>query len=205
MSFLSKIFNNKDKEEAWKKLSEQIGGDFTKGSFFKTDKVTAKVNDWIITLDTYTQSSNNSSVTYTRLRAPYINADGFRFKIYNKSIFSGIGKFLGMQDIEVGYTEFDRDYIIKSNMEYKVRMLFSNEKIRKLITEIRNIYLEVKDDEGYFGSKFPEGVDELYCQVIGVIKDIEKLKKFFDLFAEILTYLCHIGSAYEQDPNVDLK
>jgi hypothetical protein len=65
--------------------------------------------------------------------------------------------------------------------------------------------LEVKDDEGWFGADFPEGVDELYFQVVGVIKEVERLKLIYELFATTLNYLCHIDSAYDDDPQVELK
>ncbi|HBO44212.1 MAG TPA: DUF3137 domain-containing protein, partial [Planctomycetaceae bacterium] len=51
---------------------------------------------------------------------------------------------------------------------------------------------------------FPEGVDELWFQVIGVITDIDRLKSLYYLFAETLNHLCHIGSAYEDDPKLEL-
>ena len=41
-----------------------------------------------------------------------MNKDGFRFKIYRKTVFSGLGKMLGMQDIEVGYADFDEAFIL---------------------------------------------------------------------------------------------
>jgi hypothetical protein len=47
-------------------------------------------------------------------------------------------------------------------------------------------------------------VDELHFQVLGVIKDIPRLRALFDLFAEVLDRLCLIGSAYEGDPGVTL-
>ncbi len=56
-----------------------------------------------------------------------------------------------------------------------------------------------------FGSDFPDGVDELYFNVAGVIKDTQRLKQIFELFAEVLNHLCHIGSAYEDDPGMELK
>ena len=37
----------------------------------------------------------------------------------------------------------------------------------------------MKDDEGWFSTSFPEGVDELYFQVVGVIKDVEQLKSLY--------------------------
>jgi hypothetical protein len=47
-------------------------------------------------------------------------------------------------------------------------------------------------------------VDELHFQVVGVIKDVERLKALFDLFATVLDQLCRIGSAYKQEPGLTL-
>ena len=201
--FLRRIFGP-SKEEVWQQLCKEIGAEYINNGIWKGDKVLARVQEWRITLDTYTVSTGKSHVTYTRMRAPYVNADGFRFKIYRKNIFSGIGKYFGMQDLEVGYPEFDNDFIIKGNDESKVRSLFMNDKIRALIQQQPSISLEVKDDEGWFGTDFPEGVDELCFQVVGVITDVKRLKSLYELFAETLNHLCHIGSAYENDPQIKL-
>ncbi len=203
MGILREIFGP-SKKEIWKSLSEQIGSQFIDGGFFSADKVVAHVKDWTVTLDTYTVSTGKSSNTYTRMRAPYVNKDGFSFKIYRKGIFSGLGKALGGQDVEVGFPEFDEDFIIKGNDEYKLRTLFANSKIRQLIELQPDICLEIKDDEGWFSKSFPEGVDELYFCVVGVIKDIDLLKALFDLYAEVLNQLCLMGSAYESNPQVEL-
>ena len=60
----------------------------------------------------------------------------------------------------------------------------------------------MKDDEGWFGTKFPEGVDELYFVVVGVIKDIERLALLYELFTETLDELCRMGAAVDTPPNV---
>jgi hypothetical protein len=109
-----------------------------------------------------------------------------------------------MQNIEVGEPEFDQAFIIKGNDESKVVSLFSDSKIRQMIQDQPMIRLEVKDSEGRFGPKFPEDVDELHFQVVGVIKDVERLKALSDLFAIVLDQLCRIGSAYKQDPAITL-
>ena len=192
------------KDEVWRQLSQEIGAEFVEGGFWKGKKVQSHVGPWTVTLDTYTDSSGESSTTYTRMRAPYINPEGFRFTIYRKGLFSGLGKLLGMQDIEVGDLEFDEAFIIKGNDESKVYALFANPKIRQMIQAQPKIRLEVKDSEGWFGPRFPEDVDELHFLAVGVIKDIERLKALFDLFAAVLDQLCRIGSAYKQVPDVDL-
>jgi hypothetical protein len=203
MGLLRKLFGP-SKDEVWRQLSAEIGGDFVEGGFWRGSKVQVRVNEWTITLDTYAESHGETSTTYTRLRAPYMNRDGFRFTVYRAGLFSELGKVLGMQDLEAGYPDFDRQFIVKGNDQAKVRALFGNPRIRQLIEEQPNIHLEVKDDEGWFGADFPEGVDELRFQVVGVIKDIHRLKSLYELFAEALNQLCHIGSAYEDDPKLKL-
>jgi hypothetical protein len=192
------------KDEVWRQLCEEIGADFIQGGFWKGSKVQAHVGPWTITLDTHTESSGESSVTYTRMRAPYVNPEGFRFTIYRKGFFSSLGKLLGMQDIEVGDPEFDEAFIIQGNDEPRLVIFFSDPEIRRLIGAQPKIKLEVKDSEGWFGPRFPDDVDELHFRVVGVIKDVGRLKALFELFAAVLDRLCRIGSAYKQEPGVDL-
>jgi hypothetical protein len=109
-----------------------------------------------------------------------------------------------MQDVEIGHPEFDRDFIIKGTDEGKLRQLFANPKIRALIEGQKDIDFSVKDDEGWFGTTFPDGVDELAFLVVGIIKDVDRLKHLYELFAETLDELCRIGSAYESDPGVKI-
>ena len=200
MGVLRKLFGP-SKEEIWLQLSREIGARYVDGGFWKGDKVETTHGEWTITLDTYTVSTGNSSVTYTRMRVPFVNPDGFRFTIYRKGLFSYIAKWFGMQDIQVGHEPFDEDFIIKGTDQEKLRALFSNPKVRELISLQPEIHFTVKDDEGFSGPRFPEGVDELYFRVPGVIKDVARLKLLYELFGETLDQLCRIGSAYEKAPN----
>ncbi len=205
MSLLRVLFGP-SKEEIWRQVAEQVEGRFIDGGFFGTDVVQAATGDWIITLDTYTvRRGKGQSTTYTRIRAPYVNPEGFFFTIYRSWFFSGLGKLMGMQDIEVGHPRFDNAYIIKGNSEHRVRKFCENERIRELIASQPRIHLEVRDDEGWFKAQFPERVDQLYFQCHGVIKDIGRLENLFELFAESLHQLCHDGKAYEDDVDIHIK
>jgi hypothetical protein len=203
MSVFRKLFGP-SREEIWRQLSAETGARYVDGGFWKGDKVQAAHGEWTVTLDTYAVHAGNTTIVYTRLRAPFVNTDGFRFTIYRRGFFSGIAKIFGMQDVEIGDEEFDRDFIVKGNDEGKLRALLSNEKLRKLIAAQPQISFSVKDDEGYFGTSFPEDTDELHFLVTGVIKDLDRLKQLYELFAETLDQLCRIGSAYERDPGVAL-
>ncbi|WP_234123997.1 DUF3137 domain-containing protein [Clostridium hydrogenum] len=192
------------KKEIWEQLAAEIHANYVPGGFWKGDRVEARVDNWMLVLDTYIVSTGKSTITYTRMRAPFINLNNFYFKIYRSGFFSEIGKLLGMKDVNIGYKKFDDDFVIKSNNEEKAKSLFSNESIRALIEEQPSINLQIKDDEGYFKEHFPKGVDELYFEVTGVIKDIERLKELYELFAEVLKELYNIGVAGWENPDVVL-
>lgn len=203
MNILRKLFGP-SKEEIWRQLCAAIGAEYVQGGFWKGEKVQATHGEWTITLDTYAVSNGKTVIHFTRLRAPYVNPDRFRFTIYRRGLFSDIAKWFGMQDIVVGHEDFDRDFIIKGTDETKLRALFDNPMLRELIAAQPKIHLTVKDNEGFWGANFPSDTDELHFHAGGVIKDVERLKLLFELFAETLDQLCRIGSAYEDAPDVKL-
>jgi hypothetical protein len=138
------------------------------------------------------------------MRAPYVNPAGFRFTLYRKGPFSGLGKLLGMRYIATGDFEFDAQFAIKGNDESKVLDLFANPQLRMMFQAQRNIRLEVKDSEGWFGPRFPDDTDELRLLSVGVIKDIDRLKALLGLFTVVLNQLYRIGAAAKQVPEISL-
>ena len=192
------------RKEAWRQLSEEINASYVEGGSFKGPRIEYKHNSWTIYLDTYTVSTGKSNITYTRMRLPFINQKKFLFKVYRKGVFSGIGKALGMQDIEVGWDYFDNNFVIKGNDEILLRRFFQNHNIRALIDKQRKIVLEVKDNEGRFGPKFNDNESELYFVVTGVIKDKERLKNLFELFKKVIDEFEMIGITINQASEVKL-
>lgn len=193
------------KEKIWRDLCAEIGADFIDGGFWKGDKVRLLVADaWTITLDVFSVQQGKTRKKYTRLRVPFVTLDDFRFLIYRKGLFSGLGKMLGIQDVEVGDPEFDEAFIIKGNNEAKVRALFANESIRDLLREQPEVWFELKDNEGRFWNTLPESVDELHFEVEGVLKDVEQLKGLFDLMTEVLHELYLQGTVSRLDAGVEL-
>ena len=204
MALLRSLFGP-SRQEIWRQLSYEIHGRYVAGQgFWKGDKVEAMHRAWTVTLDQYVVSTGEVTIPYTRFRAPYVNPSGFRFRIYRRSGLSGLGKLMGMQDVEIGDPAFDEAFIIQGHDVAKLRLLFASPRIRELITAQPEIEFSVKGDEGWFGPTFPEGVDELYFLAHGMIKDVTRLKQVYELFAEVLDELCRMGAAYETDPHLSL-
>ena len=149
-------------------------------------------------------TGKNEQITYTRMRAPFVNKDGFFFEISREGLFAPVGKLFGMQDIKIGDPDFDKMFIIKSNSEDKIRLLLDDRRIKSFISNHPEIRFRIFDDQGVFRQHFPRGVYELHLDKKGVVKDIDLLKEMFDLFTLTLERLVRIDSAYEDDPNITL-
>ena len=186
--------------EAWDALAREINARHESGGWWKSNRVVADIGPWQLVLDLF----RTDKIVFTRLRAPFVNPGGLRFCVYRKSVFSELGKRLGMQDIVIGDAAFDETFIVKSNDEHLVRRLLADPQLRALIAAQPRIRFEVKDDEGWFGKTFPPQTDQLQFMVTGVIKDIDLLRGLFNLFAHTLDRLCDLRQATQQPPGVQL-
>ncbi|MBK7876819.1 MAG: DUF3137 domain-containing protein [Planctomycetes bacterium] len=203
MSLLKKWFHD-SRPEIWKQLSTELGGEYTKGTWKGGERLEVRHGEWTLTLDTYVVPVGKVYIPMSRMRAPFVNADGLRVRLHRESFFSSWGRFLGMQDISIGVADFDAAFVIRGSDERKVRAFLANERLRALMLAEKDVQLSVEDDEGWFGKKFPENTDELRMVWSGHEKDAERIKRLFELFSEALDQLCRIGSAYERRPDVKL-
>jgi len=185
--------------EIWSQLSARIAAEHVDGGLWRGDRLRMQAGDWVVTLDEYTQMVMAGKVSvpirHTRMRAPFPNPAGFRFSIYRASVFSALGTLFGMQDIEVGHREFDQDFVIKGNDEAMVRSLCDTARLRALMAAQPKFQLGIHDDEGWFETKYPPGVDVLVFDVADQIRDVDRLKGLYDVFAETLGRLSGMGIA----------
>lgn len=203
MNMLRGLFGP-SKAEIWRQLAAEVEGTYVDGTWRRTDRVEAKHEQWIVTLDTYAVHTGHATIVFTRMRAPFVNPSGFRFKVERRNVFTDVAKWLGFEDVTVGIEPFDHDFVIKGTDERLLRELFADARLRELLEAQPKVRFSVKDDEGWFAATFPEGVDELCFEAVGIIKDVERLKALYDLFAETLDQLCRIGSASRDAANLKL-
>jgi len=193
MGIMRQIFGP-SREEIWRQLCDETGAQIVKGTWLRGSKVVAKHGDWTVTLDNFVVSTGKTMIVFTRIRAPFMNPGGFRFSVHRRNLFTGLGKFFGMQDVEVGHAKFDHDFVIQGTDEAKLKRLFANPKIRELIAAQPRILFAVRDDEQGLGKQLPEGVDQLFFRVPGVLKDVKRLKQLYELFAETLEELGRLNA-----------
>jgi hypothetical protein len=129
--------------------------------------------------------------------------EGLRLSVARANPFTGIGKLFGMQDIEVGDTSFDRDFVVKGSDTDRVKSLMGGEAgiaLRERLGRLPGICLGVSDDgreATAFGSdgasEPPVGSDVVYTVMSGA--GSEELVALHALVQETLRGLYRIGSA----------
>lgn len=157
-----------------------------------------------IVLDVHAELEGMASRVITRLRAPYLNKDNFRFRIKRSNWMTTLATMLGSADVEFGDSEFDKEFVLQSNNEHLLRRLLNRPEIRKELIDSQICRMEVRPNEGTFGPEFPEGVDELYVEADGRLTNIDQLERLYEAFADVLDRLCQVGSAYEDDSGLTL-
>jgi len=181
-----------------KQFAKEMNGKFVERSFHNSAKTELKYLDWNITFDNYTEYKTSGGKTleqiYARVVSPIKSNDNFRFEIYRKNIFSSIAKIFGAQDIEIGNSKFDKDFIIKANNEFKLKAFLNNKDLRNQIENFERINLQISDRKGIWEKKLPGKEFELSFFIEEPIDDIQNLKSIYFLFIEMLKQLKEINS-----------
>lgn len=188
-------------KEVWAELANQIGGEFIPGKIVRSSRVVKKYGNFEILLDTYIVGTGKGTMTFTRMRVPFVRENEIQFKLSKKNIFSGIGSLFGMPVVSSYDYDFDDKYIIKGNDENVIREIFQNDELKERIIFQKSLILKVSP---YKQKKSPDS-SEIYFQVTGVLKDIEKLRNLFDLFVLLLDEFVDKGVASTEASSVRLK
>ncbi|WP_256010480.1 hypothetical protein [Desertivirga xinjiangensis] len=107
----------------------------------------------------------------------------FRFAIYPQGFIDEIGKFFGMEDVVLGFKDFDDKYVVKTNQEGLTESLFADANIRKVFESIPGlsmgiVHYTLDDSDGK--------VPFLELKVDGCITEPILLRKIYNAFCSVL-------------------
>lgn len=200
MTFLRQIFGP-SLNEIWLQFSKHIGGTVVKDISFSC-RIDAPHKEWTIMLGT---EYGGEGEPCTTISVPYKCNDDFRFSVFRGGhLVDLFREFRGKQSLDVG---FDKLFTVEGTDVVKLRELFSQETIRRGVQRQERgfrISAEVKKKNSS-SSEVVGSVQVLCLRVPEVVKDPDYLKLLYDLFIEVLDFLCRIGSASEDNPRVVLQ
>ncbi|MEO0897985.1 MAG: hypothetical protein AAFY71_16370 [Bacteroidota bacterium] len=211
MSIFGNLFGP-GRKDVWNQLAQELQAEYDEGGFLEKESFRYQYKDWELVLDLHDMEQTYASedttgqhyTTYTRLRAPFYNPLNLHFRITHEGFFTPIGKFLGMQDIQIGYPHFDKRFLIKGNHEGKIQELFQDENLQDLLHKYEFSELIVLKDSGWFSRSYPEHVNVLSFDHAGVIKDMPTLKNMFATLEALLDRMVEIEVAAPDKPDFTL-
>ncbi|MBC7915319.1 MAG: hypothetical protein H7Y07_14485, partial [Pyrinomonadaceae bacterium] len=188
-----KIISGNSLEEIW----QQIEADFTTTpDLFEYNAVIEQQGRSVmLDIDIDLGGGFEGGYALTRFVANLKCFDSFRFALHRQDFIDGIGKFLGMEDVVLGYPEFDKKIVVKTNEADRLKDVLADDSVRKLIlsfdefnmhighhyssnTEVESAFLELRIDDG--------------------ITDVLKLREIYAAFMLVLSKV-DLGSGSVMD------
>lgn len=126
------------------------------------------------------------AVEYTTLSAYLYSRNNFRFAIHNQNFKDELGKFFGMQDVILGFSEFDGEFIIKTNDENKTALIFADSKVRNILQSIPDSTFGIVEytlEDGNGKAPFLE------LRIEKAITDLTQLKAIYNAFFKVLVMI----------------
>jgi len=188
--------------ETWAELADRLEGSVTTSKKGKPKGIEFPHDGRIVTVDTYTVSTGQSSVTYSRARLALVVTDEFRCKIFSANLFTALGVRFGMQDMTVGRRELDKRYVFQGSSESTVRSLVLGTRVGQLLTEKPTARLEVKPLDRKLRKVHGEDARQVVVQT-GMLKEVTKLQRLADLCTATSDQIVRLGLVAERPIIVD--
>ena len=186
MEWLRRAFGL-DRAEIWTRMSRELGGRFVEGGHWRSDEVRVEHGPWVVVLDTFFNPASKTS--HSRMRALCANPGDLRFSISRSGFLTELAKRFGLQDLEVGDPEFDREFLVRGNQSEAIRKLLSDRELRARLRAQPAVHFSLHPLAWGSRSGYPAGTCELAFLTGGLLRDIERAKELFELLAATLDLL----------------
>lgn len=118
----------------WSEAASQLGLDFTPPSSFGKFEMTGTVAGFDVRVHTYTQSSGQSSSTFTKYAVQFPSSLALGLKLHKEGkILGKIAKFFGAQDHLMGDSSFDDNFMIKGEDAEQISEFLTPERKQELL------------------------------------------------------------------------
>ena len=188
-----------NRRQAFQAAASDLDATFVASKRSSGDEVHLEHGPWKVILDTYVESTGQTSVTYTRARALYVAKEDFTLRISRRNVFTRIAELFGFYGLLVGDQELERKYTIKSSSAPRGRSLMTDRGLRELIMVQPSLRLDIRRISWGKRRKRGDGVRTVTVQTTGVVTEPDQLASYVLLVAHTLDQLVRIGAAFE-DP-----
>lgn len=159
----------------------QLLPDFSTGIALHDYHVKLEVDGHTIDVDISSSPGGNMEGGYesTSIRAAVPAHPDFVFVIHPEDFLNKIGKLFGMQDVVLGYPEFDRNVIVKTTDAGKAKAMLSDVEVRQVFQTLSGYSLRLDTHEDSEDHYLDLGVQR-------AVNDLNELKRLLSAFYTVL-------------------
>ncbi len=187
------------RRDAYRGVAARVDGEFHEGKRAGKDRVLVRRGPWRIWLDTYTVSTGQVTITYTRVRAYFRGRRDLRVTVRRRTWFDRLFARFGFGTLLRVDPRLNDRYVVKGSPERRVPSLFSAPGVTEAILALPSLRLEVKRPSRKGRRRFGEDAGVVVSQTTGVITDVERLAGMIQVVGETLEGLERIGEASQEE------
>jgi len=176
-------FKSDDDEELWQQVANYFNSNEGLLSFNAVLQLRAYAVNVNIDIDL---GGGFESGYETTTLTTNIKQQDFKFSLHRENFIDEIGKFFGMEDVEIGYPEFDKKLVVKTNDRERLQTLFANQTTRQFIEQLHNFTF------GIVHHSIEHSIEkqtQLELIIETAIKDVATLRSVFNSFYDVLVKL----------------
>jgi hypothetical protein len=152
-------------------FAQRVSGTLQEGSMWTFPSVLFSHDGASALLDIFSTGGKNST-HYTQLTFTFYNAPSFRCEISPEGFWQEVGKFFGMQDIEVGYRTFDDHFVVRSDDIETVKS-FLNAAVQQELIKLKRLR---RNDHIYLSMSS----SRLQIRKLSLLNRLEDLTAFYE-------------------------
>jgi hypothetical protein len=117
-----KFGQGKEANEAWQTAARKLKLKYQPSVLFRGRRLSGTLNGFRVTAYNFTRQSGKSATTFTKFMIFY-PAIGLGLRLTRERFFTGLARFMGAQDIDVGDAPFDDDVLVQGTPHRKEEVI----------------------------------------------------------------------------------
>ncbi|MEM7012481.1 MAG: hypothetical protein AAF585_13475 [Verrucomicrobiota bacterium] len=143
-------YQNQQTNDTWGNVGAKLKLHLEEGGWGSNRKLSGRLHGVFVMAHVFSRGSGKNKSSYTGYRAALRQQLPAGLMMHKQGIFSGVAKFFGSQDIEIGDPQFDAAVVIKGHNPARIQAFLTKERrmwILSLMQEFRECEI---DHEGIY-------------------------------------------------------